>query len=291
MIRYVAYILVTLIAVALAGSVAAVLGGGLAECLAGRPAVSLSVFDAVGPAGGHWPWLRAVMEGPGGPKPLGPCRLLARFPDGWSRWAWVSRNGLARWKGPADLPPGPHRFRVGMPEVHPRLDVAASATAWIWPRGTPVFWVDASALVPPARGPASVGDVTMPPPAARAGFETLKTLAPRCRCVYLVAEEARGYAAARHWLKWRVAPAGPAFWVIPGRAAGRLKGLKGVWPTVRGAVVASDDLADAARRLEVPLVRVPAAGAEADPPAVRAAWRRVRERFTAPVQTDSSNGR
>ena len=270
MFRYLGYILIVVIAVALTGSVAVVLVGGVAECLTGRPAVYLSVFDAVGSVGGHPPRIRAVIEGPGGPRPLETYWLVARFRGGWSRWAWVNRDGLARWTGPADLPPGSHPFEVGMPEVHPRLDILASATAWIWPGDTAVVWIDAAAVAPAdAPPPGSAGQVA----------PALKGLAADCRCVYLVVREAAEYAAARRRLAAWGAPAGPAFWVTPGGAYGRLKGLKGVWPAVRGAVVSSAELAEAAERVEVPVERVPAASEGADPPAVRAAWRRARERL------------
>jgi len=281
MFRYLGYVLIVVIAVALAGSVAAVLVGGVAECLAGRPAVSLSVFDAVGPAGGHPPRLRAVIEGPGGPRPLEPYWLLARFQGGWSGWAWVNRDGLARWTGPADLPPGPHRFQIGMPEVHPRLDILASATAWIWPAETAVVWIDAAAVAPADAVPGREGKMAA----------ALKGLAGNRRCVYLVAGAAKEYVAARRRLAARGAPEGPAFWVIPGQAYGRLKGLKDVWPRVQGAVVVSADLAEAVQRLEVPLERVSAASEGAGAAAIRAAWRRARERFEAQSQADSSNGR
>jgi len=280
--RYVAYILVMVVAVALTGSIAAVLGKGVVECLAGRPVVYVTAFDGVGAVGGHPPRIRAMFEGPTGPRPLDSFWAVVRFRGGWTRWAFVNRLGLCGPTGPADLAPGPHRFQVGMPEVHPRLDVVAHGTAWIWPRDRRVLWVDASALVPSGTGPAAGGDVCLPPASARAGIETLKTLATRSRCVYLVAEDARGYAATRRWLKVWVAPAGPVFWVIPGRPYGRLKGLKGVWPTVRGAVVASDDLADACRRLKVPVQRVPPAGEAAQAPALAETWRRALNRLTAP---------
>jgi len=279
-VRYVAYILVTLIAVVLAGSVAVVLGKGAAECLSGRGGVYVTAFDGVGSVGGHPPRIRAMFEGPTGPRPIEPFWAVVRFRGGWTRWAYINRHGLCHPHGPADLAPGPHRFQVGLPEVHRRLDAVARGTAWIWPRDSRVLWVDAWALVPPAGKSASGVDAALPP-AARAGLQTLNTLATRCRCVYLVMDEAQGYAAARRWLKRRGAPSGPAFWVIPGRARGRLKGLKDVWPAVRGAVVASDDLASAVRRLQLPLERVPAAGEDGPAPALARAWRRTLNRLTS----------
>jgi len=280
-VRYVAYILVTVIALVLAGSIAVVLGKGAVACLAGRPAVYVTAFDGVGSVGGHPPRIRAMFEGPRGPRPLDSIWAVVRFRGGWIRWAYINRQGLCHPHGPADLPPGPHRFRVGLPEVHRRLDVVAHGTAWIWPRGCRVLWVDASALVPPGTGPAVGGDAALPPASARAGLEALQALASPCRCVYLVADDARGYAAARRRLKMWVAPAGPAFWVIPGRAYGRLNGLKGVWPRVCGAVVASDDLADAAGRLEVPVERLSAAGEDAPASPADRAWRRTLNRLTS----------
>jgi len=281
-VRYVAYILVAVIAVLLAGSVAVVVGKGAVACLAGRPVVYVTAFDGVGSVGGHPPRIRAMFEGPTGPRPLDSFWAVVRFQGGWTRWGYINARGLCRPRGPADLAPGPHRFQVGLPEVHPRLDVVARATAWIWPRDRRVLWVDASALVPSGLGPAAGGDVCLPPASARAGIASLQTLADGARCVYLVADDARGYAAARRRLKVWVAPAGPVFWVIPGRADGRLEGLKGVWPRVCGAVVASDDLADAAGRLEVPVGRLPTPGEAGSAPALARAWRRTLNRLTSP---------
>jgi len=268
-VRYVAYILVTVIAVALAGSIAVVLGKGVVECLAGRPVVYVTAFDGVGAVGGHPPpRIRAMFEGPTGPRPLDSFWAVVRFGGGWTRWAFVNRLGLCGPTGPADLAPGPHRFQVGMPEVHPRLDVVAHATAWIWPRETTVVWIDSGAVVP--------GDLA---------------LAGTCRPVYLVADEARPYAVIRRRLKQWGAPAGPVFWVIPGRAYGRLKGLKAVWPTVRGAVVASDDLADAGRRLKVPVQRVPTPVEAGQAPRLAETWRRTLNRLTVPQSMGPSHGR
>jgi len=292
-VRYVAYILVTVIAVALAGSIAVVLGKGVVECLAGRPVVYVTAFDGVGAVGGHPPRIRAMFEGPTGPRPLDSFWAVVRFGGGWTRWAFVNRLGLCGPTGPADLAPGPHRFQVGMPEVHPRLDVVAHATAWIWPRETTVVWIDSGAVVPGDLAgvlPAEAA-VVSPTEAVDGVIDALKSLAGTCRPVYLVADEARPYAVIRRRLKQWGAPAGPVFWVIPGRAYGRLKGLKAVWPTVRGAVVASDDLADACRRLKVPVQRVPTPVEAGQAPCLAETWRRTLNRLTVPQSMGPSHGR
>ena len=291
MVRYVAYILVTLIALALAGSVAVLLGQGVVDCLAGPPPVHLTAFDGVGAVGGHPPRIRAVFGGPGDRRPLDAYWAVVRFPDGWTQWAYVSRLGRCRPTGPTDLPPGSHRFQVSLPETHPRLDVRARGTAWIRPREAPVVWVDARSLVPEAlAGPhADPSAVARPPETVLAAVDVLKTLAGSRRPVYLVEADAERYDRIRRRLQQWGAPAGPAFWVTPDRPYGRLKGLIGVWPQVRGAVIASDDLAHAAERLKVPVARVPSAGETAGgTPAPADAWRRALHRLTSLSSTNSN---
>ena len=285
MFRYVAYILVTVIAVVLAGAVAVVLGKGVVDCLSGRPVVYVTALDGVGSVGGHPPRIRAMFEGPAGPRPLEAFWAVVRFPGGWSRWAYVNRRGLCRPNGPGGLPPGPHRFEVGLPESYPRLDVVAHGTAWIWPADTVVVWIDSGAVVPgdaAGTGRTEAVDVVI---------DALKTLAGTCRPVYLVADDARPYAAIRRRLKEWGAPAGPVFWVIPDRTGGRLQGLQGVWPVVRGAVIASDDLAEAARRLDVPVERVPPPDGAGSTQSHAQAWRRTLDRLTSLPSTNPSHGR
>ncbi len=287
MIRYVAYILVTLIALVLAGSVAVVLGQGVAECLAGRPVIHVTTLDGIGAEGGHPPRIRAVFEGPTGRRPGDLRWAVVRFPQGWTRWAYISGSGLTRPKGPTGLVAGPHRFQVGVPETRSRLHLVAHGTAWIRPRETPVLWVDAAAVVPEAwAGRRPDEAAAAEPPDALLGIrDVLKTLAGMREVVYLVSAEPRTYDVIRSRVSQWGAPPGPAFWVTPGRAYGRLKGLKGVWPAVRGAVVASDALAAAVERLGISVSRVPPAG-EAD----AEAWRRLLHVRTS-VQSTNSNPR
>ncbi|MFO8012000.1 MAG: hypothetical protein R6X20_01715 [Phycisphaerae bacterium] len=293
MVRYMAYILVALLALVLTGSVAVVLGQGVVECLAGPTLVHVTAFDGIGAEGGHPPRIRAVFEGPTGPRPLRKHWAVVRFPGGWTQWAYISRSGLIRPRGPAGLRPGPHRFQVGLPETHPRLDAVAHGTVWVRPEATPVLWIDARAVVPDASLALRADDAAAaePPGGVPAVLDVLKTLAGACRPVYLVADEARPYAVYRRRLKQWGAPPGPCFWVVPGRAYGRLKGLKGVWPTVRGAVVVADDLARAADRVEVTVERVPPAGEAAGPQGAAGAWRRTLHRLTAPPSTNPSHRR
>jgi hypothetical protein len=286
-IRYVAYILVALIALALAGSVATVLGQGVVRCLAGPMPVYVTALDGVGAVGGHPPRIRAVFEGPHGGRPGDMRWAVVRFPQGWSRWAYISGNGLSRTKGPDGLAPGPHRFEVGRPEVRRRLDAVAYANAWIWPKETPVLWIDARAIVPEALAASEAGAAPAEPPeTALAVIRALKALAGDWRPVYLVADEARPYDRVRRRLRQWGAPPGPTFWVVPRRTYGRLKGLQGVWPTVRGALVASDDLARAAKRAKVPVERVAPAGAGEVPAAAAKTWARTLDRLTAPQSTN-----
>jgi hypothetical protein len=288
-----AFILVALLALVLTGSVAVVLGKGAVECLAGPSVVHVTAFDGIGAVGGHPPRIRAMFEGPTGPRPFRKYWAVVRFSEGWMQWAYIGGDGLSRPRGPTGLSPGPHRFQVGLPETHPRLDAVAHGTAWIWPEETPVLWIDAKAVVPEAwsalrRDEAAAAE---PPDGVLAALDVLKTLAGAWRPVYLVADDARPYAVFRRRLKQWGAPDGPVFWVVPGRAYGRLKGLKGVWPTVRGAVIASDELAQAAGRVTVPVERVPPAGEAAEAQAPSEAWRRTLHRLTAPPSTNPSHRR
>ena len=289
MFRYLGYVLIVVVAVALTVTIAGMLVAGLAEGVTKRSDVHLTVFDGVGAVGGHRPHIRAHIEGPGGDRPLGVSRLTIRFDDGWTGWMWIGRGGLAGQNGPADLPPGPHRYRVGTHELSRRLDVIGAGTFWIWPKPTPVLWVDAEAVVPPA--PVS-GDTDDPPPAWLADVAAaLKTLAATARPVYLVSSDARAYAAARRRLRRWGVPAGPAFWVIPERPSSRFAGLRAVWPSVRGAVVASAEAAGAIERLGFAVVRVPPASEAGDADALRRAWQGALERFATPPTLGLAEGR
>jgi len=278
--RYLGFILIGVMAVGLTGAIGFVLVGGVAERLTCHPVAHVTVFDGIGTVGGDPPRIRAMFNGPTGSQPLESPWFLVRFPEGWTRWVWVYPHGLARTNGPANLASGQHRFSAGTPEVYPRLDVINEATAWIWPADARVAWIDADALVPAE----AVADVTArpgpPPEGLREAVDALKTLAGLCRPVYLVTRPPREYAATRRRLAAWGTPGGPAFWVTPDRVPGRLEGLKGVWPTVGGAVVASDALAGRVEALGVTVSRVPPAEALAERAASADAWRRVRARLT-----------
>ena len=289
MFRYLGYVLIAVIALALAATIAAILIVGMADGVTDRSDVYLTVFDGVGAVDGNRPVLRAVIEGPGSDRPLGLYRLAFRFDGGWTGWMWIQKGGLAGQVGPADLPPGPHRYHAGTHELHRRLDVTGAGTVWIWPKQTPVLWVDAEAVVPVT---AASGGVDEPPPPWMAEVaDVLKTLAVAGRPVYLVSSDARGYAAARRRLRGWGVPAGPAFWVVPDRPPSRFEGLKAVWPSVRGAVAASAETAQAMERLGVPVVQVPPAAEPGDPDALRLAWRSALERFSMQPRLGLANGR
>jgi len=277
--RYLGFILISVMGVGLTGAVGFVLVGGVAEAVTGHPMVYATAFDGIGTAGGHPPRIRAAFRGPSGSQPLDSAWFLVRFPEGWTRWVWVYPHGLAKTNGPQHLTAGTYRFTVGRPEIYPRLDVVAEATAWIWPAEAQVAWIDADALVPEEAAADLTGRPEPAPKAVREAIDALKTLAGACRPVYLVAEPPRKYAAVRRRLAAWGAPGGPAFWVIPERPSGRLKGLKGVWPTVAGAVLASDALADETEALGIAIHRVPPAGGSADTAASTDAWRRARDRL------------
>jgi len=286
--RYLGYVLIAVIAVALAAAIAVILVVGVADGVTGGSDVYLTVFDGVGAVGGHRPVLRAFIEGPGGDRPLGQYRLAIRFDDGWTGWMWIQKGGLAGQVRSADLSPGLHRYHVGTHELHRRLDVIGTGTVWVWPKQTPVLWVDAAAVVPATAG---AGGADEPPPAWLAdAVDVLKTLAVTARPVYLVSSDARGYAAVRRRLRGRGVPAGPAFWVIPDRPSSRFEGLRAIWPSVRGAVAASAETAQVIERLGVPVAQVPPAAEPGDPDALRRAWRSALERFTTPPTLGLADG-
>jgi len=288
--RYLGYVLIVVVAVALTVTIAGMLVVGLVEGITKRSDVRLTVFDGIGTVGSDRaarPTIRAHIEGPGGDRPLGLYRLAVRFDDGWTGWMWIHPGGLAQQIGPPALPPGPHRYHAGTHALARRLDVVGTGTVWIWPKPTPVLWVDAEAVVPPSAASAG-GDA--PPPAWLADVAgVLKTLAATARPVYLVARDAGGYAAVRRRLRCWGVPAGPAFWVVPNRPSSRFAGLKAVWPVVRGAVVVSTETAGAIDRLGVPVARVPPASETGE--ALRRAWQGALERFATPPTLGLADGR
>jgi len=179
--------------------------------------------------------------------------LLVRFPDGWTGIDWASPRGTGGVAHPGMLPRGPHPYEVAFSDTDPRMYVRARGTAWIEPATAAVLWVDAAAIV--QAGPLAYAEAADPAANAEA-VAALKRLAAGRRMVYLVATEARDYAAMRRRLATGGAPAGPALWLPPGSERTILPALIREWPPVSAAVVCSPALAAAADGVKVRVWRV-----------------------------------
>ena len=276
-VRYFGYLLIVLMALALAASVAVFLVGGLQERLAVPGTVRLVAFDEAGAVGGAPVRVEALCEDLDFGRPMYGFWLTVRFADGWSEPIWTPANGIAYGARRAGLVPGLHPYTVSFPETHPRLDVWAPGTIWVLPSEVPVLWVDAAALV---HGAADVGGGAgkAPPEAVEEAVRAIKVLAAGRQVVYLTRTAPQAYASVRKGLEAISAPPGPAIWIDPNDQAKRLEALHGVWPKVAGALVAGTDLALAAETLGMPVVRVPPAVAGDEPRA--AAWREALERLS-----------
>ena len=124
MVRYIGYLLIALMTLALAGGVGLILIGGMAERLAVPGAVRLTAFDEVVRQGGRVQFL-AYLEDMDYGRPIGGFILVVRPDDGpaGSLLTGTDGRGLA-WTEPCLQPEaGLHDFTVAYPETHPRLDV------------------------------------------------------------------------------------------------------------------------------------------------------------------------
>lgn len=287
MLRYFGYLLIVLMALAMAASIAMFLVGGLQERLTVPGTVRLVAFDEAGALGGDPVLVEALCEDLDYGRPMYGAWLTVRFADGWSEPIWTSDIGIAYGARRAGLGAGLHPYTVSFPETHPRLDVRAPGTIWVLPPQTPVLWVDAAVLVHEAAGEAGRAGKA-PPEAVQESLRATKTLAAGRQVVYLVATAPQAYASVREGLTSMSVPPGPAIWIGPDAQAKRLEALRSVWPKVAGALVAGTDLALAAETLGMPVVRVPAAVAGDEPRA--AAWREALDRLAPPRGSAKSSG-
>ncbi|HUU08944.1 MAG TPA: hypothetical protein VM431_00210 [Phycisphaerae bacterium] len=277
MFRHLGSILVAVMALVLTACVAVILAMGLAERLRAPPEIHLTVFDGVAALGRHPPRIRAEIRGARPGRPFASPWMVARFEDGWSAWLWVNNNGQTSRAGRPGLGRGSHRYTVGLSELEDRMDVVGEGTVWVWPREDAVVWLDAGAIV----SLLPLADEKTADAAMRDAVDAVKTLASGRHPVYLVAADGQGYASARRRLQKCGAPPGPAFWVTPGKEPSRLLGLKGVWPTIDGAVVCGPAVRKAVEKLGVPVYPVPPATVAAGTTEARDAWRSALERVTA----------
>jgi len=298
--RYLGYLLVVLMVLALAAAIGLILFGTLTERVGVPGMIRLVAFDEAAASGDRirvWAYCEDLDFG----RPYQASLLSVRFDDGWHATAYVHSSGMADTEPRSSLTDGRHEFTFAMPETHPRLDVRASGTLWVHPRQVRVLWVDAAALVVgmvtdgrrapgSAASPATATQGAAPPPASSAeGTATsealllqdacaaLKSLAVGRQVVYLVTATPGDYARARGRLAAMPVPPGPAVWLKPGDEWNRLVVLKRTWPNVDAAVVCLPVVAQAAERLKLPACLAPAAGDAAGQ--ASGGWREAIERF------------
>ena len=238
-VRYLGYLLIGLMALAMAFGAAFLLFGNLAERLAVPGNTRLVVFDDV-VADGAPVRVRVFLESLDDARPLDGTWLVARMPDRWTEPIGTDGRGLASSSPRGGLAAGRHELPAGYPETRPRLDVLAAGTAWILAHGERVVWIDARAVVRPAAITGSA--VRVRPEDMAAAGAAIKTVAEGRQPVYLVAAGAEDYAAIRGALKESDLPAGPAWWVRPGGEAGALAALAKASTGVDAALVCGAEL-------------------------------------------------
>jgi hypothetical protein len=270
MVRYLGYLLVALMALALAGGVGLILFGGMAERLATPGAVRLVAFDQVVGAGAGLR-LRAFLEDMDYGHPINGVWLIARLPGGWAQPLPTDDRGLAEGDRPEGLPEGTHDLTVAYPETHPRLDVVAHGTIWVLPLDQRVVWIDASVVV----SPNDKDEVSSDAVAA------IKAIAAARQPVYLVTARAEQYGAVRRRLTECGAPGGPAVWVGAGNLPRELERVRRAAPNIDGAVLGRGDLVLAVAPLNVPMLQVPSVGAAEAPVAGVMTWRDAVEKWSS----------
>jgi hypothetical protein len=265
MVRYLGYLLIGVMAIALAGGVGLILFGGMAERLATPGTVRLVAFDQVIGVGGRVR-IRAFLEDMDYQRPIPQFWLMARLPDGWIRPLSTNGRGLADSARYTALKAGVFDYTVAYPETHPRLDIVAHGSIWVLPPDERVLWIDAAALISPeARGEVA-------PEAVAA----VKTLAAARQPVYLVACKSEQYAAVRRQLEACDVPRGPAVWFWGANdELSQFKQLMQASPNMDGAVLCHEELVKAAAALHVPILQVPYAGKAEAPAENVVTWREV----------------
>lgn len=280
MVRYVGYLLVALMALAMTAGVGLILFGDLAERLSLPGAVRLVAFDAVAVAGVEPPRVRAFLQDLDYNQPMERQRLITRFADGRHDYFWVGSQGMGSGTRRTDLGVGRHGFTVSFPTMSPRLDVQASGSLWVLPPGVPVVWVDTAALLV---DPAAQAQGGARPEVSGDALDAVKVLAVGRQVLYLVASGVEEYAAIRRQVEAAAFPPGPAVWVRLGEETSRLEALKRACPNVEAAIVCRPTLAESAAKLKVPVWRVPRAAPRGTEPAEPVMpWREVLERLPSP---------
>jgi hypothetical protein len=284
MVRYLGYILILVASVGWAVGIGAILVHQLGDRLVAGDALAVTGFDrAMVPAEPRPLWAALINSDTG--LPTSEPMLIVRFESGWTGQASLHPDGLAVvYKSPR-LEVGADRFTVDLPDARPRLDVHGHGTAWVRPADTQVLWIDAAAII--SLPEAAHADPTIVARREEHTLSVIKALAVRRLPVYLVSCDVRLYAPVRRLLEAVGAPRGPVVWVQPGAELARLADLRGVWPRVQGAALASSPFVDAAHKLteKVDVWRVAAAGQprEASPGALT--WDDVLDGLPAPRGT------
>jgi len=253
LLRYIGYLLVAIMALALLAGGVVILIGGLGSRVAVPGTVRLIAFDDLAPVGGRGGAPRVLMQDLDYGAPCGACLLVARFADGWAEPFWTNDKGFGIGRRRLNLPEGPTVFTVSLPATNPRLDIEAHGSIWLLPREARMLWVDTAAVVSQA---AEAPDG--PPLVAREALEALKHLAVERQVVYLVTAKAEQYPAVRHRLGAAFAPPGPVLW-LGGDQAVQLALLRRMWPNVEAVLVCQPALAEAADKARVSHRRVPPA--------------------------------
>jgi hypothetical protein len=262
-IRAVSRVVIVTLAVVLAGSACAILLGEAGARLAGVGAARLVAPDAFfAPGLGRERILEAWLTDPRGTGAARYGRVYFAFDARPVQLVAVNRDGHARRGLWSALPPGRHPFTAFVPETAPALGARDSGTVWVPRAEQEVVWVAASAVLAGADGSAGAAET-----AARR--RAVSALAEGRIVVYLVLARDEAYARTRRRLRQDPGlPPGPALPIddTDETTRGRdLRRLRNRWPFIAGVAVPPGPLADAARRLHLPLV--PAGPDEAAGPA------------------------
>jgi hypothetical protein len=286
LLRYLGWVLIAMMALALAAGVGLLLFGGMAERLAAPGSVRLVAFDeVVGPREEFR--IRAFLEDLDYGRPVDGFWLVGRPPHGRSLPFGTNSRGVATSERLPGLPAGVYDFEAAYPDTHPRLDVQAHGTVYVLDPQTRMIWIEASAAVLAPGVPRIAGQAGFVLPEAAA---VIKTVAAGRRPVYLVTAKAAEYAVFRDRLGASGLPDGPLVWVEPGAEAAGVERLKRSLPNVDGAVLCSVLLAKQAQVRGVTAVRVSAAGLKAPPADDLASWSGVAEKWPARIGPGRGTG-
>jgi hypothetical protein len=288
-VRYIGYVLVGLMALALASGAAVIIFGNLSERLTDPGNVRLVVFDDVVADGGAVS-VRSYLQSLDDGRPICGTWLVIRTPDGRSVPVDSYTDGQTPAWLQAGLAPGRHKLEVGYPATAPRLDVMAEGTAWVLLRNERVVWIDARAVIRPPEIAGST--VRVRPEDMSAAGDVIKTVAQGRVPVYLVLAKAEAYGSIRRGLRESGLPEGPVCWLRPGAEENNLSAIAKASMVPDAVLAASGEVESAARRVTASVIRVPAAGQESAPAngAKIVEWSKVVEMLSSLGRTGSAGG-